>query len=82
MDGLEVLELVALFFLQKGTFGTKNSFKGSPDAIFTFLRFCFRKGQIVTLINSSSSISPRFQHKVVLLAVLTVFTVGFSSFCQ
>ena len=54
---------------------------GFLDAIFSLMRFFFRKGQIVTLINSSSSISPRFQHKIVLLAVLSVFTVGFSSFC-
>ena len=41
------------------------------------LYLLFWEGQIVISINSSSSISPRIQHKVVLLAVLTVFAVGF-----
>ena len=43
-------------------------------------KICFEKrgtNKKVSLVNKSSLISPRTQHKVVLLVMLTVFAVGF-----
>ena len=82
-EWFEVLELVALFLLKTGTFGAKNWKEISVDAIFCFFFFfldLFRKEEgkyTVTLINGSSLISQRIQHKVVLLVVLTIFARGF-----
>ena len=73
---------MALFFLKTGTFGAKNWKEISVDAIFCFFFFLdlFRKEEgkyTVTLINGSSLIPQRIQHKVVLLVVLTIFAGGF-----
>ena len=73
--------LVALFFLKTGAFGAKNWKEISVDAIFCFFFLdLFRKEEgkyTVTLINGSSLIPQRIQHKVVLLVVLTIFAGGF-----
>ena len=70
---VEVLDLVALFLLKTGTFGCKNWWAISVDAILCFDEIFFRKEKgknKVTLINISSLILPCIQHKVVILVYI------------
>ena len=77
---VEVLELVALFLLETGSFGAENWKAISVDTIFCFVEIFSEKRRAKTQylwLNRSSLILPRIQHKVVLLVLRTVFAVGF-----
>ena len=78
---VEVLELVALFLLETGTFGAENLQAISVDTMFCFVEILFlkREGQKNSTFDKQKFFNlTRIQHKVLLLVLRTVFAVGFS----
>ena len=76
---VEVLELVASFLLNTGTFGAKNWQEISVVAIHCIVViFSKREGQIHSNFDKQMFVHLAcIQHKVVLLALRTVLAVGF-----